>query len=131
MSKKPHEKLDVWLISIELVEKVYQLTKRFPKEENYCLVPQIRRAAISVAANIAEGSSRQTKTELKQFLFIARGSLSELDTELLISVKLGYVSSQEYHETIDLTDRVGKMLTAFINKLNYSRIPNHDSRGNL
>ncbi len=114
---RPHEKLDVWKKSIELSEKVYAATKGFPKEELYGLSSQMRRAVISVAANIAEGAARQTKTELRQFLFIARGSLSELETELQISLRLGYIQTDALRVIDSLCADVGAMLTAFIKKL--------------
>lgn len=111
---RPHEKLDVWNDSIELAERVYSYTKTFPKEELYCLTSQIRRSAISVGSNIAEGAARQTKTEFKQFLFVARGSLSELETQLIIASRLGYLSNDTLEDIIKFTDRIGGMLTALI-----------------
>ena len=111
---RPHEKLDVWQKSIELTEKVYKVTATYPKNELYGLVSQMRRAAVSIPANIAEGAARQTKVEFRQFLYIARGSLSELETEMMISMKLNYIPSDDNKEIMVLTDRIGGMLTAFI-----------------
>ncbi len=81
MRKRPHEHLDVWKKSIELVEIDYKITAKFPKEEEvYALPLQLRRSVVSISANIAEGSARQTKNDLKQFLYISRGSISEVET---------------------------------------------------
>ena len=82
MLEKPHKKLDVWKKSMELVRQIYELTKSYPENENYGLINQMRRAAISVSANISEGAARNTKKEFIQFLHMAQGSLSELDTHL-------------------------------------------------
>jgi four helix bundle protein len=78
--EKPHKKLDAWRVAMELVLDVYGYLDMFPKEEKYGLIDQIRRATISVPSNIAEGAARQTQKEFVQFLHIAQGSLSELDT---------------------------------------------------
>jgi len=85
-----HKDLEVWKLSIDLVEKVYILSKGFPDHEKFGLIAQIRRAAISIPSNIAEGSARKSDKELIQFLYIALGSLSELETQLIISKLLGY-----------------------------------------
>ena len=90
MSLKTHKDLDVWNSAMELVTDIYRLTKPFPKEELYGLTSQIRRSAVSVPSNIAEGSARKNKTEFIQFLYIALGSLSELETQLIISKNLNY-----------------------------------------
>ena len=83
-----HKDLDVWKLGIELVQEVYEVTKVFPKEEMYGLTSQIRRAAVSIPSNIAEGYARESIKELIRFLYISLGSLSELETQLLISIKL-------------------------------------------
>ena len=85
-----HKDLDAWKKSIDLVEAVYIVTKKFPKEELFGLVQQMRRCAVSVPSNIAEGCARKNDTETIQFLYIAAGSLAELETQLIISEKLGY-----------------------------------------
>ncbi len=84
MLEKPHKKLNVWHKSIDLVQKIYEMTETFPKIENYGITNQIRRAAVSIPSNIAEGAARQTKKEFIQFVHVAQGSLSELDTHLEI-----------------------------------------------
>jgi four helix bundle protein len=112
--KKPHKNLDVWKLSMELVKIVYRVTSKFPSNENYGLTSQIRRCTVSIPSNIAEGAARQTKKELINFLHIAQGSLSELDTQLDISVDLGYLKLNERTRLDSLLVRVDKMLTAFI-----------------
>ncbi len=86
---RPHYRLEAWKEAMALVKMVYERTRGFPREELYGLTNQIRRAAVSVPSNIAEGAARTSKKEFVQFLSVARGSLSELETQLLISVDLG------------------------------------------
>ena len=117
MLKKPHKKLDVWQKSIILIQKIYELTKSFPKIENFGLTNQMRRAVISIAANISEGAARQTKKEFIQFLHMAQGSLSELDTHLEISGKLGYLKENNLQELSVLMNDIDKMLTGLIKSL--------------
>ena len=93
---RPHEKLDVWKKSVEMVTAIYEITRSFPADEGFGLVSQIRRAGISVPANIAEGAARQSEKEFCHFLSIAQGSASELETELLIAKNLGYLSMENY-----------------------------------
>jgi four helix bundle protein len=83
--------LKIWNISIELVEEIYKLTEDFPKTEIYGITSQIKRAAVSVASNIAEGASRQTTKEFIQFLYISLGSLSEVETQLIIAERLNFI----------------------------------------
>lgn len=83
----------MWQVGIELVVEIYRLTGGFPPEERYGLTSQMRRAAVSVPSNIAEGAARQSEKEFLQFLIIARGSLSELETQVLIANKLGYLAN--------------------------------------
>jgi four helix bundle protein len=90
--EKPHKKLDAWKLAMDLVPDDYRSIGKFPKEENCSLVNQIRRATISVPSNLAEGAARQTKKEFINYLHIAQGSLSELDTQLELSSRLGYLS---------------------------------------
>ncbi len=86
-----HKELDVWKTSIEFVSDIYQISGNFPKEEIYGLTSQIRRAAVSIPSNIAEGAARNHNSEFIQFLYIAIGSLSEVETQLLISRNLTYL----------------------------------------
>lgn len=114
---RPHEKLDVWQQSMVLSERVYKLSGKYPREEVYGLVSQMRRAGVSVCCNIAEGAARQTKTEFKQYLYMARGSLSELETQIAISLRLGFLEAQETGELFALSERIGQMITGLIRKL--------------
>jgi len=93
--RRKHHELLAWQLAVELVSDLYDLTASFPAAETYGLSAQIRRAAVSVPSNIAEGAARTTKREFAQFLSIARGSLSEIDTQLEIARKLGYVIDDE------------------------------------
>jgi four helix bundle protein len=93
---KPHKRLDVWKKAIDLVQEIYDLTKIFPKNEDYSLTNQMRRAAISVPSNISEGAARQTKKEFIQFLHIAQGSRSELVTQMEIAIRLGYLKEDRF-----------------------------------
>ena len=88
---KGYKDLTVWNKSIDLVKKIYKLTKIFPNEEKFGLSNQMRRASVSIPSNIAEGSSRNTNKGFKQFIYIAKGSLCELETQIIISKELNYV----------------------------------------
>jgi four helix bundle protein len=107
---RPHEKLDVWKRAIELVIRVYKTTESFPTHELYGLTSQIRRAAVSIPANVAEGAARNSSKEFAHFLSNAQGSASELETELLIAERLGYLGSNGYVAMRDELDSVGRML---------------------
>ena len=117
MLEKPHKKLDGWKKSIDLIHEIYELTKTFPKIENFGLTNQMRRAAISIPANISEGAARQTKKEFIQFLHMAQGSLSELDTHMEIALKLGYIKGSSFPEISILMIDIDKMLTGLIKSL--------------
>jgi len=105
--------LTVWKKSMHLVTEIYSLTSKFPKEEIYGLTSQVRRAAISVPSNIAEGAARQTKKEFSHFLYIALGSLAEVETQLLIANNLGYISEVQLGSLVEIR----KMLNGLIYKL--------------
>ena len=92
---KDHKDLDVWIQSMLLVEDIYALTKNFPSDEKYGLSSQIKRAVVSIPSNIAEGAGRKGDKEFIQFLYIAMGSLSELETQLILSNRLQFVNSIE------------------------------------
>jgi four helix bundle protein len=110
-SMRPHHKLDAWKQAINLVVDVYKATESFPKEERYGLTSQIRRAAVSIPANIAEGAGRYSNREFAHFLSNAQGSASELETELLISNRLGYLNEKGYSNLITPLDRIGRLIT--------------------
>lgn len=97
---RTHKDLDVWKESMKLVMEVYKLTKIFPKDEIYTLVSQIRRSAISIPSNIAEGAARNSQKEFIQFLYIALGSLAELETQLLLAKDLEYIKNSTIDEAV-------------------------------
>ena len=112
---RDHKDLDVWKKSMELVEMIYTWTKEFPQEELYGLSSQMRRAAVSIPSNIAEGAARKNPKEFVQFLYIALGSLAEVETQLLISQKLGYVKEEIAFDEIILA--IKHMLNGLIKYL--------------
>ena len=116
MSGKPHERLETWKIAMELVEEVYRVTAVFPAHEQYGLVSQMRRAAVSIPSNVAEGAGREGSREFARFLSIARGSLSELDTQHQIAIRLGYVKPGRDQVEL-LLGRVGKLLSGLHKKM--------------
>ncbi len=111
---RSHKDLNVWKKSIDLVDIIYNVTKSFPKEEIYCLTNQIRRSVISIPSNIAEGAARNSKKEFIQFLYIALGSLSELETQIIIANRQGYLNNLN-----SLLENI-KVIQKLINGLIYS-----------
>lgn len=93
-----HKELSVWILAMELVELTYKLTEGFPAKERYCLAAQIRRAAISIPSNIAEGAARGSSRDFTRFIKIAMGSLAELETQFLLAARLGYTSAGDVPE---------------------------------
>ena len=112
-----HKDLRVWQQSIEMVTSIYLMTKAFPKDELFGLVSQMRRAAVSVPSNIAEGYARGTDKEKLHFLRISSGSMSEIETQLLLSLNLGYVSQEAFDELSEIVTSVWKQLNALISSL--------------
>jgi len=112
-----YKDLIVWQKSRKLVVEIYKLTKSFPKSEIYGLTNQIRRSAVSIPSNIAEGYCRQTRKEYIQFLYISYGSSAELETQLLSSFDVGYVTEKQLSEILELLLEVQKMLNVLIKKL--------------
>jgi len=112
---KSYKDLELWQVSMNFVSEVYTLTKSFPKEELYGLTSQIRRCAISIPSNIAEGSSRKGTKEFIQFLWIANGSLSEFETQIEIAQKLGYIASIDI--ILEKVKHIRKMLHGLIHSL--------------
>ncbi len=102
--------LIVWEKSMDLVEITYELVKKFPREEQFELASQMRRAAVSIPSNIAEGQGRKTNREFLRFLSIARGSRAELETQLLLAQRLGYLSAAQVAPALSLSSEIGKML---------------------
>ena len=116
MSWTAYQNLIVWQKAMDLTDEVYALARRLPKEELFSLSDQMRRAVVSIPSNIAEGRGRQSDKEFKQFLSIAKGSVFELETQILIGVRQKYFSNEQAKVALTLCDEVGKMLTAFITK---------------
>ncbi len=114
MSERPHKNLLVWQKSVELAKEIYELTKKFPETEKYGLILQIRRAVISVSSNIAEGCARQCSKEKIQFFYIARGSLSEIDSQIEVSRKLSFISAEDTNKTLDKVNDVHRLLNGLI-----------------
>ncbi|MGO4906193.1 four helix bundle protein [Flavobacterium sp. W20_MBD1_R3] len=111
-----HKDLEVWKKSMDLVVTVYQITQMFPDTEKYGLTIQMRRAAVSIPSNIAEGAARKGDKELMQFLYISIGSLSELETQYLIAIRLGFVAKEDNFDLQLIT--VKKLLIGFKNYIN-------------
>lgn len=114
MSLRNHKDLTVWKRSFKLVIHLYKITLNFPKGEQFNLISQIRRAAVSIPSNIAEGAGRSSKKEFVQFLYIALGSLSELETQILIAAELDYLNPADILSDIE---EIRKMLLGLIKKL--------------
>ena len=110
-----HHDLKVWCDALDLVEAIYRITSSFPTDERFGLTSQLRRAAVSVPSNIAEGSARRTRAELLQFLYVARGSLAEIETQIQIARRLGYLAADDHLD--DLLDRTFARLGALLNSL--------------
>jgi four helix bundle protein len=114
---KTHKDLDVWKDSVSFVTDIYRITKKYPKEEQFGLTSQIRRSAVSIPSNIAEGAARKSGNEFKQFLHIAMSSASELDTQLLISNNLNYITGKEYDELSSKLSSISRMLQGLIKSI--------------
>ncbi len=117
---KPHKRLDLWTKAIDLVMMVYEVTRSFPREEEFGLRSQLRRAAVSVPSNISEGLTRTTKKDKLHFLNIAQGSLTELDAQLEISERLGYVSGEKSTMLAEVQTAVESLLSGLIRSLRKS-----------
>ncbi len=111
---KVHRSLKVWQKSIDLTVQIYALSEKFPRGEEYGLKSQVRRAAVSIPSNIAEGAARQTKKEFTQFLYIAAGSASEIDTQVELALRLGYLKANEIEKITQDLEQVSKMIFGLI-----------------
>ena len=114
---KRFKDLRIWQKGIEVVTDIYTLTKKFPKEELYGITSQIRRSAISIPSNIAEGFRRYHNKEYKQFLYIALGSCAELETQIAIARMLKYITEEKEKELIEKLDHICRMTTNLIKRL--------------
>lgn len=120
MNRKPlqsYRELKIWKMAMDLVEKIYRITKTFPDDERFGLTSQMRRAAASIPANIAEGYGRFHRGEYLHHLSIARGSLCELETFILISKKLQFINEESPAKVWDITQQLGKMIIKIIEML--------------
>ena len=120
---KSYKDLLIWQKGIEITEKVYLITNNFPQNELFSLTNQIRRASVSISSNISEGFGRNSTKSYMNFLKISRGSLYELETQLIIADRLNYISDNELLKSInDLLSEEGKMINSYINKLELSNV---------
>jgi len=120
---KSYKDLLIWQKGIEITEKVYLITNNFPQNELFSLTNQIRRASVSISSNIAEGFGRNSTKSYLNFLKISRGSLYELETQLIIAEKLNYISDSDLFQTIyNLIAEEGKIINSYMNKLELSNV---------
>ena len=119
-----HKDLDVWKKAMGLAAEVYSLTARFPREELYNLTSQIRRSAVSIPSNIAEGAARHSRNEFIQFLHIASGSATELETQLLLAIQMGFISDDH---VISHIEEVRRLLLGLLRSLKKKPITHHPS----
>lgn len=115
---KSYENLKIWQESIEIAIQIYFITKKFPKDEIFGIISQIRRAAVSISSNIAEGSGRNTKKEFSRFIDISIGSLNEVENLLIISLKLNYIFKKDFDVLVEKIKRLGILLGGFKKYLN-------------
>jgi four helix bundle protein len=114
---RTHEKLEVWKKAVDFVVEIYKVTENFPKEEKFGLISQIRRALVSIPANIAEGAARTSEKEFLYFLSNSQGSASEVGTEILIAFKLGFLSEKNYLDLSSKLDEISRMITGLRNHI--------------
>ena len=112
-----YKDLQVWQKAVDLCVEVYRLVKLLPKEETYALSDQIRRSVVSIPSNIAEGYARRSTKEYLKFLSIANGSRTELETQLIICKKIGYLKDTDISSAIQTTEEIGKMISTIMSKL--------------
>ena len=117
MTERPHKKLKIWAKTIEFIQNIYTVTGKYPKEEVYGLTSQMRRSAVSIASNLAEGLARKGLNEKIQFCYISRSSLSEIDAQLEISFKLKFIDMDKYQKLQEKIDEISRMLNGLINSL--------------
>ena len=114
-------KYDAWQNALQVVETIYQLTKCFPEDEKYGLTNQVRRAAVSIASNIAEGASRESEVDFARFLEISLGSAFEVETQILIANQLGYVTAENYEPLLNQLTILQKQINSLISKIRQKR----------
>jgi four helix bundle protein len=111
---KSYKDLEVWKNSIDFVTKIYKITKQFPSDEKFGLISQLRRAAVSIPANIAEGTGRKSSNDTLHFLVMARGSMNEIVTELIVASNLNYIQKEDFNDLNRELDQCGKQLNGLI-----------------
>jgi four helix bundle protein len=114
---KPHKNLNAWIKSFEFVKDIYLITKPLPSEERFGLISQMRKASVSIPVNISEGAARKSKKEFIQFLHIALGSMTELDTLILLCKELSFITNEDCHVLIEKLDVIGKLIYGLIKSL--------------
>jgi len=112
-----YKDLLIWQRSMDLVERIYKITSKLPTTEQWGLTSQMRRSAISVPSNVAEGYGRQATGEYRHHLSIGRGSLLEVETQVLLCQRLGYLENEEINSLLDEINQIGKMLSSLISKI--------------
>ncbi len=117
MAIETYRDLDIWKKGIEVVKDVYKLTEEFPKQETYGLISQLRRSAISIPSNVAEGFKRYHNKEYKQFLHMSLGSCGELETQITIANELKYIQESEEAILLEKLDHIGRMISNLLKKL--------------
>ena len=117
MVARDHKDLIVWQKSMDLLVEVYRLVKKLPREETYALSDQMRRAVVSIPSNIAEGRARSSEKDYIRFLFIARGSRAEVETQLMACLRLNYLSESDVEPALGLSSEIGSILNSMIYKL--------------
>ena len=125
MAVQHYRELIVWQKAIVLVETVYRATEGFPKTEIYALTNQIRRAAVSIPSNIAEGQGRNSTRDFLHFLSVAQGSLMELETQITIATRLGYLEASQEESLLTSTAEISRMLSGLKSSLNKKLTTNH------
>lgn len=114
---KNFKELEIWQIGKEIAKDIYTLTNKYPNQEMYGMISQMRRSALSIPLNIAEGFNRFHKAEFRRFLFISLGSCAELETQIIISKELGFISEDEFDQFNNKIERISKMIRSLSNKL--------------
>jgi four helix bundle protein len=125
---RSYRNLKLWERATELALQVYAVTNPFPKDELYGLTSQIRRAAVSIPSNIAEGSERKSDKDFIRFLRVSHGSLAELETQLFIALKLNYLDEAAYMKLLPLCSEIGKMINGLSSSLVATSLPTADQR---
>lgn len=114
---RSYQDLEVWRFAVDWTEDIYRTTAAWPSDERFGLISQVRRAAVSVASNIAEGAARRSTGEFLQFVGMAQGSLAEAETQLLIATRLGYLREPDHYALTESADRISRMLASLASAL--------------